>query len=173
MSVRAAAAKIIAADFSAVHTDSPLQRAVRCSGCRQQLSGFRRRCCAVNGYKWRHNSVIDNDVINFIVLCRSTISTNAISSTAVPNKTAASLFRVLLCSPIMTINQPITFVYSCWQRTVRHYRCVTRTALSVNNSRFWPAAARTDIPSVLGKWNNFICRVRLQFVRCYNAGRSI
>jgi len=48
----------------------------------------------------------------------------------------------------MTINRPITFVYSCWQRTVRHYRCITRTALSVNNSRFWPAAARTDIPWV-------------------------
>jgi len=68
MSVRAAAAGIIAADFSAVHIDSPLQRS-----CRQQLSGFRRRCCAVNCYKWRHNSVIDEDVINFVVLCRSII----------------------------------------------------------------------------------------------------
>ena len=84
MSVRAAAAEIIAATFSAVHTDSPLQRS---SSCRQQRSGFRRHCCAVNGYKWRHNSVIDNDVINFVVLCRSIISINAISLTAVLNKT--------------------------------------------------------------------------------------
>jgi len=62
---------------------------------------------------------------------------------AVPNKTAASLFRVLLCSPIMTISQSITFVYSCWQRTVRNDRWVT-----VNGSKFLPAAARTDIPQV-------------------------
>jgi len=32
-------------------------------------------------------SVIDNDVINFVVLCRSIISINVISSTAVPYKT--------------------------------------------------------------------------------------
>jgi len=47
MSVHAVAARILAADFSAVHTDSWLQ----CSGWRHQLSGFRRHCCAINAYK--------------------------------------------------------------------------------------------------------------------------
>jgi len=45
-------------------------------------------------------SVIDDDVINFIILCRSIISMNAILSIAVPNRTAASLFCVLLCSQL-------------------------------------------------------------------------
>jgi len=51
----------------------------------------------------------------------------------------------------MTINQPIMFVYSCWQRTVRNDRCVTRTALSVTGGRFWPAAVWTDIPYIQSK----------------------
>jgi len=102
----------------------------------------------INGYKGRHYSVIDDDVINFIVLCRSIVSTNMISSTAVSNKTAAILFRATLFS-IMTINQQITFVYSYQQRTVRNDRCVTHTALSVTGSRFWSATARADIPLMI------------------------
>ena len=102
-------------------------------------------------------------MINFIVLCGSIISTNAISSTAVPNKTAASLFPCVTVFSFMTINQPITFVYSCWQRTVRNDRCVTRTALSVTGSRFWPAAARTDIPSVRISDIMFGIRVSVSF----------
>ena len=88
-------------------------------------------------------------MINFLVLCRSIISTNAISSTAVPNKTAASLFRVLTVFSNYDHKSADNVCLQLLQRTVRHYRCVTRTALSVNSSRFWPAAARTDIPLLI------------------------
>jgi len=98
------------------------------------------------------------------------MSTNTIMSIAVPNKTAASLFRVLLCSPIMTISQLITFVYSCWQRTVRNDCCVT-----VNGSRFLPAAARTDIPQVTSVWRIHLNGARYSFAQIDNewSGRYV
>jgi len=63
----------------------------------------------------------------------------------------------------MTISQLITFVYSCWQRTVRNDGCVT-----VNGSRFLPAAARTDIPQVTSVWRIHLNGARYSFAQIDN-----